>query len=320
MAGIVLTKEEQAALYGLPYMSQLLYVMFLRPRMDLKSGIVGHLPGCGICWQAAHEQLWINAEPGIKGGGPKISKVRRACKHLEKSTEFRPVLAVNRSKGMKLMFYLPLAVLDKSAKNKADTKPTGLNDSLNIALPDRQEVPQNTIDTGFFERDKERGDREREMQGDRGKTAKADTHQYSVYYYIVNTLVPSDFLNKPEPTSVDDFINIFGELGFDYSMISNVAFHLDLQNWVKLKVTRQHLVAAMRLTHKNLKGPPSSLKYYTRVMDSVLRDSRGLGDEDDSSGNKKTSKATGNPSEFIIVHEEQGDVGNTYDASEFECH
>jgi hypothetical protein len=118
---ISLNDQELAALAGLPHLQIILYVMAIRPRMDFDSALVGVSPR--ISWQALAEWCYIEPHPGIKGGPPDKSALRRAAEGLERAGLIRN-LSERSKDGRQLVFRCLLANRGKFVQKKADTKPT----------------------------------------------------------------------------------------------------------------------------------------------------------------------------------------------------
>jgi len=113
-----INSEERAALYGLPHMYQLVYLLGIRPYMDYATGVVGVKRG--ISYQSLTEELYVEPQPGIKAFKPSIQQMRRAVYGLEKKG-----LVYRESEGKQLILKCVLATADYSVQNKADSKPTG---------------------------------------------------------------------------------------------------------------------------------------------------------------------------------------------------
>jgi hypothetical protein len=117
MPSIKLCENELTALFGLPHLAIVLYMLGLRPRMDFATGTVGVRPL--ISWQALREATYVEPHPGIKHEYASAQAVRRAAGWLEKVGLIRM-----RSRDRQLVFFLPLAETDYSVRNKADRGPT----------------------------------------------------------------------------------------------------------------------------------------------------------------------------------------------------
>lgn len=116
---ILLNDQELEALAGLPHMAALLYVLAIRPRMDIATGRVGHRPR--ISWAALAEWLYIEPHPGVSSGSPSVSQVRRAAAWLEKAG----LLEIFGNKNEKTLFFLcPKATAHHHGQKQADSNPT----------------------------------------------------------------------------------------------------------------------------------------------------------------------------------------------------
>ena len=113
-----MNKSEREALRGLPFLSRMLYHESIRPRMDYGTGVVGLKSG--ISWWCCTEDLEVEGSSGIRYDRPSVDQVRRAAKHLQK----RGLIEICTKKSKrKLVLKCLLATTDKSAQNKAASKP-----------------------------------------------------------------------------------------------------------------------------------------------------------------------------------------------------
>ncbi len=115
MIGVFLCDQEREAMVGIPHLQCLLYIIGLRPHMDISTGIVGLARG--VSWQSLREALYVEPAAGIKGGSPSKDQLRGAAKGLE-----RAGLIKSKSTSEKLIFDCLLARTDKNAQNKVPTK------------------------------------------------------------------------------------------------------------------------------------------------------------------------------------------------------
>lgn len=115
MPSFQINDDEREALRGLPMLAREIYVFGLRPFMDYATGVVGLKRG--VSWKSIAEELYVEPHQGIKGGEPTEKELRRALVWLQKAG----LLGPNRA-DRKLVFELPLAARDKSARNKVGTK------------------------------------------------------------------------------------------------------------------------------------------------------------------------------------------------------
>ena len=145
---IAITDQEQDALRGADYSLTVLYI-YIKQFMDYKTGVVGYARR--ISYQGMSEALYIEPRPGVKGGSPHMSSIRRMVDQLLKCK----VLIKHRVDT--LVFKLPLADTDNHVQNKADRKST--------AQADRpKSIQLQAI----------------EQKADRPKKAKADTPHLSL--------------------------------------------------------------------------------------------------------------------------------------------
>ena len=79
----VINSTELEALYGLLHFQQLTYLRGIRPYMDVQTGMVGIKRK--ISYQSIAEQLYIEAQPGIKSVSYSRAQIRRALSTLERS-------------------------------------------------------------------------------------------------------------------------------------------------------------------------------------------------------------------------------------------
>ena len=64
---VLLNEQELEALAGLPLLASALYVMAIKPRIDIATGVVGIKPK--ISWRALAEWLYVEPHSGIKNSG-----------------------------------------------------------------------------------------------------------------------------------------------------------------------------------------------------------------------------------------------------------
>lgn len=115
----VITDTEDNAIHGLPWLAQLIYLRVLRRFMDFETGIVGLERTISL--QSIAETLAVDSNRGFAGIYPHKSAIRRSLGALE-----RGGLIEKREypRPGYLVFFLPLAYLDQSARKKADTPST----------------------------------------------------------------------------------------------------------------------------------------------------------------------------------------------------
>jgi hypothetical protein len=118
---LCLSDAELSALRGLPYFVRCLYVLAIRPYMDFRTGLVGLGPR--ISYRALAEALYVEPHQGQNDAGPPhTSRLKRAVTRLETTG-----LVINRSivtpTAKQLIFFLPLAATDTSARKKPGPNP-----------------------------------------------------------------------------------------------------------------------------------------------------------------------------------------------------
>ena len=118
---LCLSDAELSALRGLPYFVRCLYVLAIRPYMNFHTGMVGLGPR--ISYRALAEALYVEPHQGeIDAGPPHTSRLKRAVVRLENTG-----LVINRSvvtpTDKQLIFFLPLAATDASARKKPGPNP-----------------------------------------------------------------------------------------------------------------------------------------------------------------------------------------------------
>jgi hypothetical protein len=118
---IAITDQEQDALRGADYSLTVLYI-YIKQFMDYKTGVVGYARR--ISYQGMSEALYIEPRPGVKGGSPHMSSIRRMVDQLLKCK----ILVKDRADT--LVFKCPLADTENHVQNKADRKSTPITDSV----------------------------------------------------------------------------------------------------------------------------------------------------------------------------------------------
>ena len=118
---IAITDQEQDALRGADYSLTVLYI-YIKQFMDYKTGVVGYARR--ISYQGMSEALYIEPRPGVKGGSPHMSSIRRMVYQLLKCK----ILVKDRADT--LVFKCPLAGVENHVQNKADRKSTPIVDSV----------------------------------------------------------------------------------------------------------------------------------------------------------------------------------------------
>ena len=131
---VAITDQEQDALRGTDYSLTVLYI-YIKQFMDYKTGVVGYARR--ISYQGMSEALYIEPRPGVKGGSPHMSSIRRMVDQLLKCG----ILVKNRVDT--LVFKLPMADTDNHVQNKADRKSTPKAD---IVKPIQQQATAQKAD------------------------------------------------------------------------------------------------------------------------------------------------------------------------------
>jgi hypothetical protein len=205
----VISKNELAALYGLPHNQQLAYLIGIRPYMDVKTGLVGIKRG--ISYKSIAEQLYIEPHPGVKSETCSRMQVRRALSALE-----RAGLITSQSQGLKLILKCELASMGYSVQNKVDLNPTQQADTVKTHLP--------LEDKGLLEGSTQKPDT--------GKTAKADTPLIrDIYIYLL--LQFEQFWNAyPEKKSKQSAWEAFQKLNPDDALFIKIiqALHAEIKH------------------------------------------------------------------------------------------
>jgi hypothetical protein len=117
MRAILLGADELAALAGLPAPAVVLYVLGMRPRMDLATGTVGRA-GALVSWQALREAVYQEPRRGVLAARFSIDQVRRLGAVLERAGLVRRLNKGRGDQAEPLFLALPLALL-QSVENKA---------------------------------------------------------------------------------------------------------------------------------------------------------------------------------------------------------
>lgn len=164
--------HELSALIGEDEFLFKLYIVAISRYMDFKTGLVGIKRG--ISWQSLCEEMYIEPARSIQNSGtPHKSKIRRAVNRLE-----RIGLIINKTKGKRLIFELPLATRDKSVRKEADTKSTHQADTYT----DIDHLQFNLKESSNYESYPHKDD----IEADIGKTQEADTPHYITNKHIKN--------------------------------------------------------------------------------------------------------------------------------------
>lgn len=113
---LLINDAELQALAGLPFAAVTLYLMGIRPRMDLSTGMVG--VRFLISWQALRESLYVEpSQNRQESGSMHESKVRRLAGVLERAGLVKISSSIT---NRQLIFKCLLATTDKSVQNKSD--------------------------------------------------------------------------------------------------------------------------------------------------------------------------------------------------------
>ena len=242
---------EDDALQGLPHEAQLLYLRGLRRMMDFRTGEVGRT--VKISWNGLRDVVYVEPQRGCKDtGSPSRERVRRLGAHL-----IRAGLVEMRSKmdAKQLIFFLPFADRDKSARKQPDRNPT------------------EQADTAQTKQGKASG-----VKPDNSKTAKPDRYPISdkttstVYITEISAReeeTPKASAGGEEVSAVRPEVALavaLRELGVDVLPLNPL-----LSNWVaELKVTEEECRQAVALSRKHLGDARIPAKY----LDKVLRSQR----------------------------------------------
>lgn len=131
-------EHEFEALWGLPWLPQLVYMRAIRPNMDYASGVVGIRTSRTkrISYQAIREQVEVHETQGRNGSEqPSMSALRHAVNTLVKVGLLSRVEG-HGDRSACLVFRCLLADVDSSVRNKYDRGVTGSTTEV------RQEVQQ----------------------------------------------------------------------------------------------------------------------------------------------------------------------------------
>lgn len=241
---VLISDEELEKLKGLPFIQSCLYMFGIRPYMDYKTGITGIKRK--ISYQSLSEEIYIEPHQGIKNTGSKSrEQIRRAVKALE-----RVGVVTIQSNSKNLILKCNLAITDKSAQNKADTKPT----------------PQLTTqaDTSKTAKTSEKSAKSQpkaDTQADIPQNEKADTPPISDTLH--NITLPSAF----------EFLNLLAQQGYGLNQLHNNKTTLAMVHaWVKAKVTLEE--AQIGINHVNAQrgSKPDTPSYYTKPILQVRKD------------------------------------------------
>jgi hypothetical protein len=241
---------EDDALQGLPYDAQILYLRALRRRMDYATGEVGRKHR--VSWQGLSETLYVEPQQGCADtGSPSRDRVKRAAKWLE-----RAGLVIMRSIQAEkhLIFFLPLADMQKSAQNKPARNP-----------PDHPTRTKASPDQDF--------------QGKPDRSKEAQPAQYPLSDKTTSTgYITEISMGGMEGTSEKPSAEVVGHpstspqlalavelraLGVDVLPLNPL-----LCNWIsELAVTQQECREAAEVSRRYIReGVPIPAKYFDQVL------------------------------------------------------
>lgn len=278
---------EEEALDGLPWDAQLLYLRFLRRRMDYETGEVGRKPR--VSWQALREVLHVEKKQGCANtGSPSRDRVKRAAKHLEAAG-----LIVMRSLQTEkhLIFFLPLADTDKSAQNKPARNP-----------PDQPARVEAAPDNGS-------GDKPAHAES--GKAAQHPIPVKNIRNgYISGTSIAreieyddqesdQEFFEHPPQQKASTGKAVGNEPGQHVQLavflraqgVDVMPMNPLLSQWISdLQVTEQECAQAINICRKHL-GPKTLIPY--KYLDKVLRSQRAPSPERQSKAERRQATYEG---------------------------
>ena len=156
--------NEDEALQGLPWSSQLLYLRGLRRRMDYETGWVGRK--IRISWQTLREVLHVEHHQGMKDVSLSKEQLRRALQWLVKAG-----LVIVHTEGKYLQFLLPLADTQQSDQKKAAPRPHHLRTT--------EAAPLNIAATDYSITENEHGEEKSRTTSPTASEQKAARHQIS---------------------------------------------------------------------------------------------------------------------------------------------
>lgn len=134
MPAFFITDSERDALRGLSHLQRCVYLLGLRPFMDVATGLVGTAKR-RISYQSLAEEMYVDPIPGVRGSGsPSKTQLRRAITALAKAG-----LITVESTRTQLIIRCVLALTFVCAKNKADS-----NSSSNSSSSDAVKNPEIT--------------------------------------------------------------------------------------------------------------------------------------------------------------------------------
>ena len=132
MPAFFISDFERDALRGLSHLQRCVYLLGLRPFMDVATGLVGTHKR-RISYQSLAEEMYVDPIPGVRGSGsPSKTQLRRAMMALAKAG-----LITVESTRTQLIIRCILALTVACGKNKADS-----NSSANASSSEAVKTPE----------------------------------------------------------------------------------------------------------------------------------------------------------------------------------
>lgn len=245
MPGIRLSEAELGALDGLPLLARCIYVFGIRPFMDFSNGYVGVQRRISL--RSIAEQLYVEPDQGrhrSASGTPTKSAIRNGINALEQGGLVR-----RKTVGKSLIFYLPKALQDKSARNMSDTSATqknGTGFSFNgDDLPDMSD----TVNQG--------------MSGTHPVSGGGSNKHLCVNQISTTSTQGSGF-------GLADALQVMVDWGMPKSFAMNKDDRLMIAGWISQGLTREHLVAACERSMLAKKSRNDHKPIGPRYVDKVL--------------------------------------------------
>lgn len=308
MAGFFLSQQEQELLRGTPELVQRLYVLQLRPRMDIDTKLVGK-PPYTISWASIARFLGVDPAPGIKAVAFSTTQLRRACDHL-----IRLGLVVNHSRPRQLLLELPLAMIF----DKADRIDNAKADRLYLLKADRLKHSEDTELADIFAYLDGKADILIDVKPDCIEAIKPDcitvlsekadslkqgkADQEIQPESPVNTMVPANptttkptgqttqkptaFINtvpdqtlpnltlQGQMTVGDDAVltwrKFFKELGFNGKRLQNIGCRVMYKDWSTRGITQEMALECIEIAQSRLGQLPDTPEYLKEIMDEYI--------------------------------------------------